>query len=64
MEAKTEARIQELVRKMMEQQTNGFGIAADGQSSHVTRIYYRRKRPANKRGGTSLLFSVDVLSLL
>ena len=44
MEAKTEARIQELVRKMMEQQTNDFGIAADGQSSHVTCIYYRRKK--------------------
>lgn len=44
MEAKTEARIQELVRKMMDQQTNGFGIAADGQSSHITSIYYRRKK--------------------
>ena len=55
MEAKTEARIQELVRKMMEQQTNGFGIAADGQSSHVTRIYYRRKRPNTRRRVASLL---------
>jgi hypothetical protein len=44
MEAKTEARIQELVRRMMDQQTNGFGIAANGQSLHVTRIYYRRKK--------------------
>ena len=44
MKAKTEARIQELVRRMMDQQTSGFGIAADGQSSHVTRIYYRRKK--------------------
>ena len=44
MEAKTEARIQELVRKMMDQQTNGFGIAADGQSSRITSIYYRRKK--------------------
>ena len=44
MEAKTEARIQELVSKMMEQQTNTFGITADGQSSHITRIYYRRKK--------------------
>ena len=44
MEAKTEARIKELVRKMVEQQTNEFGVTADGQSLHVTRIYYRRKK--------------------
>ena len=44
METKTKARIQELVRKMMEQQTNEIGIAANDQSSHVTRIYYRRKK--------------------
>ena len=44
MEAKTEARVQELMKKIMEQQTNEYGIAADGQSLHVTRIYYRRKK--------------------
>ena len=44
MEAKTEARVQELMKKIMEQQTNEYGITADGQSLNVTRIYYRRKR--------------------
>ena len=44
MEAKTEARVQELMKKIMEQQTNEYGMTADSQSINVTRIYYRRKR--------------------
>lgn len=44
MEAKTEARAQELVRKMMEQYTKEYGIKANGQTMNVTRIYYRKTR--------------------
>jgi hypothetical protein len=44
MEAKTEARVQELMKKIMEQQTNEYGIKANGQTLNVTRIYYRKTR--------------------
>ena len=44
MEAKTEARVPELMKKIMEQQTNEYGIKANGQTLNVTRIYYRKTR--------------------